>query len=755
MKAARLLVEPSLPIGESRPSIGGTGFTYWWRPPVYWWNRVYLLVKAARLLVKPGLPIGERIEYPHILESFMSNLKPGSLAWLDNLASLEAQYRGKASLTQNELAKALNLSPTHIGYLQAIGTSFDQAALEKVRQAGQGNPPFILSLNSALELARLKGKVPNLPSAVHAVLDEVISRRLAKKSIKGLVIWVASGKPATEFDPSAPKPTIEGITEKSIDAKRQSPVDRPQIPINPGLSSMKAPKRKRSQAVSPQPAIGGGTQTVGQRIGGGIGTAIALVIDAILGRLKGLPSAQVSATQGEITRRETLIGKDISIKEQDLSPEAIPEKGMKVSASKSPVEGQGLSLPISKKGIGVVFQRLLKIGKWIVKQFWQLFLKNLHHFFKWVAKLIVPTSHSSRSGHKHSGGHSSGRGSGDPLPTMLHWLVYSLCQLTFWWVVLTWLASLVSPRLKPWAAFPFRYLAHLLTIELPAWLWPQVTHHWVIALIAGVLLLISLISAFTAQPMRMAILFALLGWIWFYGKGWGTRSLPPLFTAAVVNTPVAQTPVPVEKGIEPSKVQNTNVPSGSLLDKHPAPPKRLSRQVGAQKKGAPTSGANSVSAKAWQAEDEDENYLEQEIEVLPPNSRVKSFAVTLDAGMTADMASRRLEDLQMPEKYSLMIGREKQKVLSFITSYTNFILTYQGNSPLGGLLGESSKIQFYWEDVQAIHCDEIEIETGTTHPRLLYQCSLVVSGLKKPLTVQCASTKDLIHLVSALEVWST
>jgi hypothetical protein len=48
-----------------------------------------------------------------------------------------------------------------------------------------------------------------------------------------------------------------------------------------------------------------------------------------------------------------------------------------------------------------------------------------------------------------------------------------------------------------------------------------------------------------------------------------------------------------------------------------------------------------------------------------------------------------------------------------------------------------------------IHVDEIDIEGKS--PKVIYQCSLIVSGAKEPLTIQCSTSADLKHLVSTVE----
>lgn len=86
----------------------------------------------------------------------MSNIKPESLQWLDNLVAITAQLEKTPDATHTELAATLNIDRTRVTKLLAIKPCFDPAAIEKVRLAEKGNPPFILSYNSAKALSALQ-----------------------------------------------------------------------------------------------------------------------------------------------------------------------------------------------------------------------------------------------------------------------------------------------------------------------------------------------------------------------------------------------------------------------------------------------------------------------------------------------------------------------------------------------------------------------------------------------------------------------
>jgi hypothetical protein len=148
--------------------------------------------------------------------------------------------------------------------------------------------------------------------------------------------------------------------------------------------------------------------------------------------------------------------------------------------------------------------------------------------------------------------------------------------------------------------------------------------------------------------------------------------------------------------------------------------------------------ASSVSP--WNPDVESQAYLESELAALPPNCLIKPFTYKPGA-MNYDMASRRLEDLTDSEKYLVRLGQDKRKLLTITPSASNCVLTFQP-----GLLGEVSKIEIYWEDVRALHINQVE--SGSN---VIFQLALFVVDGKKPLIIQTNSAANLERLVSALE----
>jgi len=143
----------------------------------------------------------------------------------------------------------------------------------------------------------------------------------------------------------------------------------------------------------------------------------------------------------------------------------------------------------------------------------------------------------------------------------------------------------------------------------------------------------------------------------------------------------------------------------------------------------------------------DPQLLEQEIAAVPKNAIVKAFPISPDEGMPGDLAVSRMQGVTDPDKYTMKIGNGTQKINSINTTTTNLIINYKSTDPFN--LDSSGPLNFFWEDVLYIHTDEIEVEGQI--PYKIYQCSLVVSGSKYALTIQCASSDDLKHLVSTME----
>jgi hypothetical protein len=160
----------------------------------------------------------------------------------------------------------------------------------------------------------------------------------------------------------------------------------------------------------------------------------------------------------------------------------------------------------------------------------------------------------------------------------------------------------------------------------------------------------------------------------------------------------------------------------------------------------PTANAY-IPAQPFQPGGEDPAAYGEEINNPSENHRIIDCPVPVDAAMGADMASHRLADLQDPDKFSVFQGHDQKTVLTVVPTTSDLTLSFKG--PLGNLLGGETKMEFYWEDVKAIHC--YGIVTGTDNPQTVYQCGLEITGSRKPLVIRCASSAGMVHMVSALE----
>jgi hypothetical protein len=373
----------------------------------------------------------------------------------------------------------------------------------------------------------------------------------------------------------------------------------------------------------------------------------------------------------------------------------------------------------------------------------------------------------------------------------LHWTVYTFSLVFVWWAVAEYLSSHFAPFLKPYLEWPFRFLAHLVIVELPAMAWEWAQVQLVPAVIVCALLALGIYCAFRVQPARMTLLAALLFLGWYYGRHWSAKpTLPAGVKTASPATVVPTAPTEPKPAPQPPVI-STSAPSVEEVKKVVVVSKTKPKTV---ETSAPVSSAPpSPATRAWQPTDEDHADLVQEIKSVPDYSGVKAYPVAPDTAMGGAMAGRRLLDLTDKEKYVMRLGSDKPEIVSVTPSSTNLTIIYR-NGILGPFVSPS-KLDIYWEDIQAIHCDILEVgapdlsdpdanakvnhspqnqipeklvsyATGeglspvkpakVTPPvktEILYQVGLDVKESPKPFVVQCESQADLNHLVSALEFW--
>jgi len=159
-----------------------------------------------------------------------------------------------------------------------------------------------------------------------------------------------------------------------------------------------------------------------------------------------------------------------------------------------------------------------------------------------------------------------------------------------------------------------------------------------------------------------------------------------------------------------------------------------------------------VSQPIVAAQREDINSINSELAGLPNNIFLKPFAYTPGA-MNDDMSGSRMADLQDGEKYTVLLGGDKQTVAATNPSFSKWALTLQSSLGGLGLLGSTTRLEIYWESVKEFHVSEIDVTSaaGTSKNKMIYQLSILSSDLKKPLTIQCLSAENMERLITALE----
>jgi ParB/RepB/Spo0J family partition protein len=359
-----------------------------------------------------------------------------------------------------------------------------------------------------------------------------------------------------------------------------------------------------------------------------------------------------------------------------------------------------------------------KVAEWFAKIAWRDMVKLEHRFFKKIANYIVPVKHFKNSNHTHSGSNSSS-GPGPLVPTVLHWFVYCLLQLSFWWFSLTWVTSRFVPALKPLVQWPFRFLAHEFFTVLFNWVWPGILHDWVVALVV-VVAVFGIINAAKAQPQRMAFLGIVIAGLWFFGRGWSSA-----FPSLAVTDPPTPQPTPLVASASRPPVEKRAV-------------------------SAPISPKKEISVKPFVEGAETQNYFDEQLKIIPLHSLIMAYTFQPDYNMGSDMAYHRLMDLQLREKYTVLWGTDKETVTTITCGASNLALTM--NSGLGVFLDGPTNVNIYWENVKTFCCDVIKTTDGI-NTKTTYEIFLVLEDSKKPLAIQCATAADLEHLVSALEFY--
>jgi hypothetical protein len=433
---------------------------------------------------------------------------------------------------------------------------------------------------------------------------------------------------------------------------------------------------------------------------------------------------------------------------------------VKAKAGGKPDLGHKLALMVHYLWVGTKlgFKSLKHLAKWVVRR--------VHHDCSYLAKQVVPL-------HGRSSGHPSGSGSGfHPIRLAAHGLVYLALTMAVYGLLLGFIASFLGGW--HWIYSAGVSLAHLLCVQFPLWAVECLLHQPLVSFLLAIVVYVALLKAFKPGLWSGLLLAVLFLAVWLFRGMWmpfiplavnfvsehatsGT-TIPPRSNGALRQ---AQGPPENGMNVGSSETQNTTSttaqpsPKASLSTLRQGSGQAVDRRLPAKPKlSAPTAPAYQP-AIAWTASIEDKVSLDAELSPLPRPCRVMDFPVTADASMGEGMATGRLQDLADSDKYTFMQGHDKKQIQSVQLGATGLTLNLAGDA-LGNLAGNflgvgsgPGKTAFFWEDVQAIHCNKAE--TVSEHPQVVYQCSVLATSLKKPFTVQCAGSESLEHLVSAME----
>jgi|GEM_PF-1473591 len=407
--------------------------------------------------------------------------------------------------------------------------------------------------------------------------------------------------------------------------------------------------------------------------------------------------------------------------------------------------------------------------------------KAIHGIAEAGANQFVPLG--SRSGGKSSSYRS--HLSQTPFKALGHGVAYLFITLFCYSTLLSTIGSF-TPFIGPWVQTHVIQLVHWLwslllgacgsTLQKPLWFFG-----------ACVILLTWIHKTFKPGFWPMAFLAVLLLVTWHF-KGWvmgelnisipEETSISPPQKTSTISIPQVANPAPpkeVEQVVAQAKKPKTRAVahSGSTLASR-FQTERRGLVVPDQEKGAgtpnpalsPSKGSslqtpNFISVRPWSPAEEPLESFQDELALIPQPCLIKEFPMTPDTEMGADMATHRINDLQDEERYSTFIGRDRHRVVSATPNPAGLTLSFQGGLDLGalsgvlsgGLVGGASNngLEIYWEDLKGIHCNKIQ--TLSDNLKAIYQCSLMVPGMKKPLIVQCSSADDCERLVSALQFW--
>ena len=672
--------------------------------------------EADRRLGKTHIP-AIRMDIPLAEAKILANTSNQNedMHWWERYAGWMEIGKDHPDWFQTDLGEHLGVSQGTISRAQQIMTAFSAAALEVIYLTQiRADDPFEVPEGVAYALTDLNNrkKVKEAGTGlVERALRVVIDLKLTEPHTKSLVKGVKAGNPPETFG-SAPK-TPSPKKASGNQASKPKPA--------PGPSS-----EALAKAVELAKALG-----VAEGRGEDTKPAQEL-LDAHLSEVK----AGSTPKKPEVSSDPVLSPKGLSLLKQKIKNFHKAVFKSDTDTKNDPNVGSDQTKPShhspKKSKVAHWFE---KFGKRIVKHVWHKFVKYEHRACKEIAKEAVPEHYTLHSGHKSSRGFLKAL---TVLPlTLLHWAVYGVCQFVLVWAVTMGLVSRFAPSLRPLFEWPFRFAARQV-LDLPSWAWACATapgNFWPALATAVVVIWLGTL-AYKAEPTRMQILGACLAALLYFGHRWaeqpGPLSQPTVDVNQVVSAPPAET-IPVRSAkLESSQLKTSN---SKLRTSNSTPVMAYQPSVSFAPPASPSQTLY------------DPKLLAQEIAALPKNCIVKSFPVLTDEGMPGDLAVSRSQGVTDPDKYTLIIDGDKKIIVNIATTTTNLIINYKSADPLN--IDGSGQLNHFWEDVLYIHTDEIEVEGN--NPYQFYQLSLVVSGAKHAMTIQCASADDLKHLVSALQ----
>ncbi|HTA77482.1 MAG TPA: ParB/RepB/Spo0J family partition protein [bacterium] len=437
------------------------------------------------------------------LEGYLDNLGQ-PMSWFTDYLAVEATWAEgqNNSITQKAVANRLMKTETMVSRALKLLPLLNFSARELILASCKNAKSYQLLEVPIRPLTGLAKGQPEDQTVIESALKVVYERQMTAAQVHKLVEWVQNGNSPESFPASGKTEVTKGSKKQRFD---------PQDPLADLWKTL-----PKGAQIHPTPK--------GYKLSWNLSKEDApLVVKGAVAGLAGTIPEGFSPAPREIAPTSA----------SPSLPTDMPygqHLGNSLDSIKLWFQSQSNNTPGLTQGEKKTFSQLghwaKKAGKWLLKDFCRWALKTVHHMGKGVANYMVPIRQFESSSHHRGSGRQRQSGPGPLIPTLLHWLVYCLFQLTFWWVVLTYAASRIVPTLIPWVDLPFHLLAHFLFVDLLSAVWTWAVGHLVLGVIVGILLIWGISAAFKKQPERMLILAILLGLLWYYGHR--SVNIPPL-----------------------------------------------------------------------------------------------------------------------------------------------------------------------------------------------------------------------------------